>query len=37
MLRRMAGAPVKGENYSKARIEAGHLEPDPGARRVEFD
>jgi len=37
MLRRMAGAPVRGENYSKADIAAGRLEPLPGARRVEFD
>ena len=37
MLRRMAGAPIRGENYSKADIAAGRLEPAPGAKRVEFD
>jgi hypothetical protein len=37
MLRRMAGAPVKGENYYKADIAAGRLGPAPGAKRVEFD
>ena len=37
MLRRMAGAPVRGENYSRADIAAGRLEPAPGAKRVEFD
>jgi hypothetical protein len=37
MLRRMAGAPVKGENYFKADIAAGRIDPAPGARRVEFD
>ena len=37
MLRRMAGAPVRGENYFKADIAAGRSDPAPGARRVEFD
>ena len=37
LLRRMAGAPVRGENYFKADIAAGRVGPDqPNARR-EFD
>src|SRR5712692_10782668 len=28
MLRRIAGAPVRGENYSRAKIDAGHLGAD---------
>jgi len=37
MLRRMAGAPVRGENYFKAAITAGQVGPDqPGPGR-EFD
>lgn len=37
MLRRLAGAPVKGENYFKADIAAGRVGSDQGAPRVEFD
>ena len=37
MLRRMAGAPVKGENYFKAEIEAGKVGTDQSDKRVEFD
>jgi hypothetical protein len=37
MLRRMAGSPVKGENYFKAGIAAGTVGPDQPAPRVEFD
>jgi len=37
MLRRMAGAPVKGENYFKADIEAGRVGLEQAAARVEFD
>ena len=37
MLRRMAGSPVKGENYFKAEIQAGRVGPDQEAPRVEFD
>ncbi|MGH9865746.1 MAG: hypothetical protein ACRD4H_10070, partial [Candidatus Acidiferrales bacterium] len=37
MLRRVAGAPVKGENYHKAEISAGRVGPDQAAPRREFD
>lgn len=37
MLRRMAGAPVKGENYFKADIQAGWVGGEQEAPRVEFD
>jgi hypothetical protein len=37
MLRRLAGAPVKGENYFKADIAAGRVGSDQPAPRVEFD
>lgn len=37
MLRRLAGAPVKGENYFKADIEAGRVGPEQAATRVEFE
>lgn len=37
MLRRLAGSPVRGENYSKARIEAGRVGSDQPAPRFEFD
>ena len=37
MLRRIAGAPVKGENYFKADIAAGRVGPEQAAPRVEFD
>jgi len=37
MLRRLAGTPIKGENYAKAEIHAGRLGPDQAAPRSEFD
>jgi len=37
LLRRMAGAPVKGENYHRARIEVGRVGPEQSTKRVEFD
>jgi hypothetical protein len=37
MLRRLAGAPIRGENYFKADIAAGRLGADQAASRVEFD
>ncbi len=37
MLRRLAGSPVKGENYFKAGITAGRVGPDQSAPRREFD
>jgi hypothetical protein len=37
MLRRLAGAPVKGENYFKADIAPGRVGPDQAAPRLEFD
>lgn len=37
MLRRLAGAPVRGENYFKAEIVAGRVGPEQSATRVEFD
>ena len=37
ILRRLAGAPVKGENYFKAAIEAGRAGADQPAARVEFE
>jgi hypothetical protein len=37
MLRRLAGAPVKGENYFKADIVAGKVGPEQSTDRVEFD
>lgn len=37
MLRRLAGAPVRGENYAKAKIEAGRLGPEQSAPTLEFD
>jgi len=37
MLRRMAGAPVRGENYFKAEISAGRVGPEQAAARREFD
>jgi len=36
MLRRLAGAPVRGENYNRADIRAGRLGPDQPAPRREF-
>jgi hypothetical protein len=37
MLRRMAGSPVRGENYQRADIEAGRVGPRQSAPRREFD
>ncbi len=37
MLRRMAGWPVRGENYARAEIVAGRVGPDQAAPRREFD
>lgn len=37
MLRRLAGAPVRGENYSRAEIVAGRVGPEQSPPRVEFD
>jgi hypothetical protein len=37
MLRRIAGEPMKGENYSRAKIEAGHVSADQETPRREFD
>ena len=36
MLRRMAGSPVRGENYFKAEIVAGRVGPEQAAPRREF-
>ncbi|MCI0692353.1 hypothetical protein L0337_10170 [candidate division KSB1 bacterium] len=37
MLRRLADAPVRGENYFKAEIIAGRVGPEQSVTRVEFD
>ena len=37
MLRRLAGYPVKGENYHRADIVAGRVGPEQSAARREFD
>lgn len=37
MLRRLAGSPVRGENYHRAEIVAGRVGPDQAAPRREFD
>jgi hypothetical protein len=37
ILRRLSGAPVKGENYYKADIAAGRVGADQAAPAVEFD
>ncbi len=37
MLRRLAGSPVKGENYSRAEIVAGRVGADQTAPHREFD
>jgi hypothetical protein len=37
MLRRLAGSPIKGENYYKAHITAGHVGPEQSAPRREFE
>jgi hypothetical protein len=36
MLRRIAGEPIKGENYSRAKIEAGRLTAEQETPRREF-
>lgn len=36
LLRRLSGAPIRGENYMKADIQSGHLGPDQPAPRREF-
>ncbi|MGA2118241.1 MAG: hypothetical protein ABSH56_26250 [Bryobacteraceae bacterium] len=36
LLRRLAGAPIKGENYSRAQIEPGTVGPEQAAPRREF-
>ncbi|HUO15368.1 MAG TPA: hypothetical protein VMX38_10310 [Verrucomicrobiae bacterium] len=36
MLRRMAGAPIKGENYHKAKIELGRVGADQAVAKLEF-
>jgi hypothetical protein len=36
-LRRLAGVPVRGENYSRAQIGAGRLGPEQSEDRVEFE
>jgi hypothetical protein len=37
MLRRIAGAPIKGENYSRAAIEAGRVGVEQAEAMREFD
>lgn len=37
MLRRLAGAPVRGENYFRAEIILGRVGPEQSVARVEFD
>jgi hypothetical protein len=37
LLRRLSGAPMKGENYSRAEISAGRVGADQAAARREFD
>ena len=37
ILRRLAGSPVRGENYHRAEIEAGRLGENQAAPRREFD
>lgn len=37
LLRRLAGGPIRGENYSKADIVAGRVGPDQPAAKREFD
>ncbi len=37
MLRRLAGSPMKGENYFRAEISAGRVGPDQAAPAREFD
>jgi len=37
MLRRLAGSPVRGENYFKAEIVTGRVGPEQSSKRAEFD
>jgi hypothetical protein len=37
MLRRLAGSPVRGENYAVAEIAAGRVGPEQSPARFEFD
>ena len=37
MLRRIAGGPMKGENYYRAEIESGRVGRDQSKQRIEFD
>ena len=37
MLRRLAGSPMRGENYFKSEIVAGRVGPEQSSKRVEFD
>jgi len=37
MLRRIAGEPIKGENYSRAKIESGRVGAEQAAPKREFD
>jgi len=37
ILRRLAGGPMKGENYHRATITAGRVGPDQAAPKKEFD
>jgi hypothetical protein len=37
MLRRLAGSPIKGENYAKAEIVSGAIGLNQPAPRMEFD
>ena len=37
MLRRIAGEPIKGENYSRAKIESGRVGADQETPKREFD
>jgi hypothetical protein len=37
LLRRMAGGPVRAENYAKADIAAGRVGPEQVPPRMEFD
>ena len=37
ILRRVAGGPIRGENYFKAEIEPGRVGSDQSSHRIEFD
>lgn len=37
MLRRIAGGPIKGENYFRAEIESGRVGAEQSSKRTEFD